>query len=65
MAWQPQQEPMKELVGYLKSALNPRDLVAQKYATLVRLWRKLIIPDISLISVCIPRCFRKQNLPRI
>lgn len=45
MAWQPQQEPMRELVGYLKSALNPRDPDAQKYATVVSLRSKLIVSD--------------------
>ena len=35
MAWQPDQETIKELVGYLKDALNPRDPNAQKHATTV------------------------------
>ena len=33
--WQPEQTTLKELAGYLRSALNPRDAVAQKQATLV------------------------------
>lgn len=36
MAWQPEQEPVKELAGYLKDALNSLDQNAQRYATMVR-----------------------------
>lgn len=36
MAWQPEQEPVRELAGYLKDALNAHDQDAQKYATMVR-----------------------------
>lgn len=35
MAWQPQQEPVRELAGYLKDALSARDQNAQKFATMV------------------------------
>ena len=36
MAWQPEQEPVRELAGYLKDALNSQDQDAQRYATMVR-----------------------------
>lgn len=36
MAWQPEIEPLKQLVGYLKDALSGHDRNAQEYATLVR-----------------------------
>lgn len=35
MAWQPDLEPLRELVGYLKNALSAHDQKAQKYATMV------------------------------
>jgi len=40
MAWQPETEPLRQLVGYLKDALSGHDQNAQKYATLVRTRRK-------------------------
>ena len=36
MAWQPEVEPLRQLVGYLKDALSGHDRHAQEYATLVR-----------------------------
>lgn len=36
MAWQPEQEPVRELAGYLKDALSSQDQNAQRYATMVR-----------------------------
>lgn len=35
MAWQPEAEPLKQLVGYLKDALSAHDQKAQRYATQV------------------------------
>ncbi|KAL8766305.1 MAG: hypothetical protein Q9209_006895 [Squamulea sp. 1 TL-2023] len=35
MAWQPEREPLLELVGYLKDALSGHDQNAQRYATLM------------------------------
>ena len=35
MAWQPEVEPLKQLVGYLKDALSAHDHKAQKTATQV------------------------------
>lgn len=35
MAWQPEVEPLKQLVGYLKDALSAHDQKAQKIATQV------------------------------
>jgi len=36
MAWQPDQEQLRQLVGYLRDSLSGHDQNAQKYATLVR-----------------------------
>ena len=36
MMWQPEQEPVRELAGYLKDVLSGQDQNAQKYATMVR-----------------------------
>lgn len=33
MAWQPEAEPLKQLVGYLKDALSAHDQEAQRNAT--------------------------------
>lgn len=35
MAWQPEAEPLKQLVGYLKDALSAHDQKAQMNATQV------------------------------
>ncbi|KAL8789947.1 MAG: hypothetical protein Q9213_000833 [Squamulea squamosa] len=35
MEWQPEREPLLELVGYLKDALNGHDQNAQRYATMM------------------------------
>lgn len=35
MAWQPELEPLRELVGYLRNALSAHDQKAQKYAEMV------------------------------
>ncbi|KAL8915228.1 MAG: hypothetical protein Q9171_000347 [Xanthocarpia ochracea] len=35
MAWQPEREPLQELVGYLKDALSGHDQNAQRYATMM------------------------------
>ena len=34
-AWEPRHDTLTELASYLRNALNPRDPVAQKEATLV------------------------------
>lgn len=39
MTWQPEIEPLKQLVGYLRDALSGHDQNAQNYATLVRMRR--------------------------
>ena len=36
MAWQPDQEQLRQLVGYLRDSLSGHDQNAQKYATMVR-----------------------------
>ncbi|KAI9865537.1 MAG: hypothetical protein M1824_002277 [Vezdaea acicularis] len=46
MSWQPQEEPLKELVGYLKDSLSGHDVNAQKRATLMLEQAKLS-PDIN------------------
>lgn len=35
MEWQPELEPLRELVGYLRNALSAHDQKAQQYATMV------------------------------
>ena len=35
MAWQPQEEPLRQLAGYLKDSLSGHNPAAQKQATLV------------------------------
>ncbi|KAL8675562.1 MAG: hypothetical protein Q9168_000074 [Polycauliona sp. 1 TL-2023] len=35
MAWQPETEPLRQLVGYLKDALSGHDQNAQRYATMM------------------------------
>ena len=35
MAWQPQEAPLRQVVGYLKDSLSPVDRVAQRNATVV------------------------------
>lgn len=35
MAWQPQEEPLRQLAGFLRDSLSGHDLNAQKNATLV------------------------------
>lgn len=35
IGWQPDTDPLKQLVGYLKDTLSGRDQNAQKYATMV------------------------------
>lgn len=47
MAWQPEREPLRELVGYLKDALSGHDQNAQRYATMVCIQKPLIHHSIS------------------
>ena len=37
MGWQPDQEQLRQLVGYLRDSLSGHDQNAQKYATMVRI----------------------------
>ena len=37
ISWQPETEPLKQVVGYLKDSLSSHDKIAQKYAELVGL----------------------------
>ncbi|KAI4213819.1 MAG: hypothetical protein LQ351_003513 [Letrouitia transgressa] len=46
MAWHPDQEPLKELVGYLKDALSGHDQNAQKHATIM-LGHAKTSPDVT------------------
>lgn len=52
MAWQPQEEPLRQLAGFLRDSLSGHDLTAQKNATLV---------GYSLIYIC---SAAEQNLAR-
>lgn len=46
MAWQPQQEPLRQLAGYLKDSLSGHNHNAQKYATMV--WKPPLRPGLVL-----------------
>ncbi|KAI9796459.1 MAG: hypothetical protein M1835_003985 [Candelina submexicana] len=46
MAWQPQEEPLRQLAGYLRDSLSGHDRNAQKYATLMLAQAKSS-PDIN------------------
>lgn len=47
MSWQPDTEPLKQLVSYLKDSLSSHDKNAQKYAELVCLRFPMTIIGIS------------------
>ncbi len=56
MAWQPQEEPLRQLAGYLRDSLSGHDRNAQKHATLVSL---------QLHFVVLPRTFTTPSSFRL
>lgn len=49
MAWQPQQEPLRQLAGYLRDSLSGHNQNAQKYATMV--WKPPLRPGLVLPKI--------------
>lgn len=58
MAWQPQEEPLRQLAGYLRDSLSGHDQNAQKNATVVS------FPTIPIASTVNPQleCGRSTQL---